>query len=134
MFIWAILLYSCPSASLGDWFQDAPWIPKSLEFAYNLSTSSIYFKLFLDYLWYLIQSKPCTNSLSTIWKLCKLLPVCSTFKVCLLELSEILFFNTFYQWLVEFMDVELMDAEGHLNMKINVNIDLSSHFNLYWCI
>ena len=45
--------------------------------------------------------------------------------------AEILFFNTFYQWLVEFMDVELMDAEGHLNMKINVNIDLFSHFNLY---
>jgi len=32
------------------------------------------------------------------------------------------------------MDVELMDAEGHLNMKINVNIDLFSHFNLYWYI
>ena len=42
----------------------------------------------------------------------------STFKVCFLELSEILFFNTFYQWLVEFMDVELMDAENHLNMKL----------------
>ena len=34
------------------------------------------------------------------------------------ELSEILFFkNIFHQWLVEFMDVELIDTESHLYMK-----------------
>ena len=39
-----------------------------MAFAYNLSTSYIYFKSFLYYLWYLIQCTCRVNSLSTMWK------------------------------------------------------------------
>ena len=39
------------------------------------------------------------------------LPACSKFMVCFLELSGIFFFNVFYPWLVESLDVEFMDME-----------------------
>lgn len=39
------------------------------------------------------------------------LPACSKFMVFFLELSGIFFFNVFYPWLVESLDVEFMDME-----------------------
>lgn len=55
--------------------------------------------------------------------LCKLLPACSKFKFCFLELSENFLKNILNMWLVESMDTEPEASENQLYILLNMDWD-----------